>query len=75
MRIMTSPLQSPEDVVEWIDACVLGDLRTLILGIDAYYAVITGAGSEASDPHLSPLPGLAADSLLLNGRHFSMMRP
>jgi len=26
---MTSLLQSPEDVVEWIDACVLGDLRTL----------------------------------------------
>jgi hypothetical protein len=156
---MTSPLQSPEDVVEWIDACVLGDLRTLICGIDAYYAspkdltadgrptgsanfllvagccsaidylahiyaskgsdeakatvfidtflapinqrygevglliwkcfrqgtvhrswpkrivlengtaeVITGAGSEASDPHLSPLSGLAADSLLINGR-------
>jgi hypothetical protein len=152
-------LQSPEDVVEWIDACVLGDLRTLLQGIDAYYAspehaaadgrrtgaanfllvagccsaldylahiyaskgsdewkatvfideflapinqrykevglliwkcfrqgtvhrswpkrivsedgtaeVITGAGSEGSDPHLSPLPGVAADSLLINGR-------
>ena len=36
---MTSPLQSPEDVVEWIDACVLGDLRTLIRGIDAYLRV------------------------------------
>jgi hypothetical protein len=35
---MTSLLQSPEDVVEWIDACVLGDLRTLVHGIDAYYA-------------------------------------
>jgi hypothetical protein len=35
---MTSPLQSPEGVVEWIDACVLGDLRTLIHGIDAFYA-------------------------------------
>ena len=30
--------------------------------------VVTGAGSEASDPHLSPLPGLAADSLVINGR-------
>jgi hypothetical protein len=35
---------------------------------DGAAEVITGAGSEASDPHLSPLPGLAADSLLINGR-------
>jgi hypothetical protein len=35
---MTSSLQSPEDVVEWIEACVLGEIRTVIRGIDAYYA-------------------------------------
>lgn len=31
-------LQTPLDVADWIDACVLGDLRTLVHGIDAYYA-------------------------------------
>ena len=35
---------------------------------DGTAEVITGAGSEGSDPHLSPLPGLAADSLLIKGR-------
>lgn len=152
-------LQTPLDVADWIDACVLGDLRTLVHGIDAYYAspdhrsadgrptgaanfllvagccsaieylghiykgkgsdeakaiafmnqflapinnryheagrliwqcfrqgtvhrswpkrivyadgttqVITGAGSEPTDPHLAPLPDRAEESFLVNGR-------
>lgn len=32
------PISSREDLVRWIDSCVLGDLRTLRLGIDGYYA-------------------------------------
>jgi hypothetical protein len=30
--------------------------------------VITGAGTEASDPHWAPLPDVAGDSFLVNGR-------
>lgn len=33
------PITSRADLVTWIDSCVLGDLRTLLLGVDAYYAV------------------------------------
>ena len=32
------PISSREEIVSWIDSCVLGDLRTLRLGIDGYYA-------------------------------------
>lgn len=156
---MSIQLNSVQDVADWIDACVLGDLRTLVHGIDAYYAspdhrtadgrptgagnfllvagccsaieylghvyagkgsdeakaiafmnqflapindryreaglliwqcfrqgtvhrswpkrivhgdgtpqVITGAGSEPTDPHMAPLPDRAEDSFLVNGR-------
>jgi hypothetical protein len=32
------PIRTREDLVNWIDSCVLGDLRTLRLGIDGYFA-------------------------------------
>jgi hypothetical protein len=35
---MSIQRNSVQDVADWIDACVLGDLRTLVHGIDAYYA-------------------------------------
>jgi len=35
---MDNPIQSRDDLVNWIDACVLGDLRTLVLGIQHYHS-------------------------------------
>src|SRR3954449_8897420 len=35
---MKPPIQSRTDLATWIDSCVLGDLRTLLLGVDTYYA-------------------------------------
>jgi hypothetical protein len=157
---MKHPIRSRAELVAWIESCVLGDLRTLLAGVDAYYAspshvsgdgrpvgaanfllvagccsaidyfaflfdggssdeanaktfidrflapvdrrysdvglliwrcfrhgtihrswpkrivlqadtssaVITGAGTEAADPHLAPSPDVAGDSFLVNGR-------
>lgn len=31
-----SPLESRQAIVDWIEHCVLGDLRTLLVGIDAF---------------------------------------
>lgn len=31
------PLESRQAIVDWIEHCVLGDLRTLLLGIDAFW--------------------------------------
>ncbi|OLC81210.1 MAG: hypothetical protein AUH72_09990 [Acidobacteria bacterium 13_1_40CM_4_65_8] len=156
---MKFPIRSRAELVIWIESCVLGDLRTLLAGVDAYYAspshvsgdgrplgaanflfaagccsaidyfaflfsggnshevnakafidrflapvdqrysevglliwrcfrhgtvhrswpkrivlegdtsaVVTGAGTEAADPHLAPSPDVASDSFLVNGR-------
>lgn len=157
---MKRPIRSRAELVTWIESCVLGDLRTLLVGVDAYYAspthvgqdgrplgaanvllvagccsaidyfafllnrgssdearaktfidtflgpvdsrycevglliwrcfrhgtvhrswpkriileadassaVVTGAGTEANDPHLVPSPDVAGDSVLVNGR-------
>jgi hypothetical protein len=35
---MKPPIQSRTDLATWIESCVLGDLRTLLLGVDSYYA-------------------------------------
>ena len=35
---MKPPIQSRTDLATWIESCVLGDLRTLLLGVDTYYA-------------------------------------
>ena len=35
---MTRPIGSRGELVTWIESCVLGDLRTLLAGVDAYYA-------------------------------------
>jgi hypothetical protein len=32
------PIRSRAELVTWIESCVLGDLRTLLAGVDAYYA-------------------------------------
>ena len=34
---MKRPIRSPAGLVTWIESCVLGDLRTLLVGVDAYY--------------------------------------
>ena len=34
----TAPLKSRADVTGWLEQCVLGDLRTLRVGIEAYHA-------------------------------------
>lgn len=31
------PMESRQEIVQWIDNCILGDLRTLRLGIDAFH--------------------------------------
>jgi hypothetical protein len=35
---MKPPIQSRTDLATWIEFCVLGDLRTLLAGVDTYYA-------------------------------------
>jgi hypothetical protein len=35
---MKPPIQSRTDLATWIESCVLGDLRTLLAGVDTYYA-------------------------------------
>jgi hypothetical protein len=35
---MSRPIRSRTELVAWIDSCLLGDLRTLLTGIDSYYA-------------------------------------
>ena len=35
---MNPPIRSRAELVTWIESCVLGDLRTLLAGVDAYYA-------------------------------------
>ncbi len=35
---MNHPIRSRADLATWVDSCVLGDLRTLLVGVDAYYA-------------------------------------
>ena len=35
---MKPPIRSRAELVTWIESCVLGDLRTLLEGVDAYYA-------------------------------------
>ncbi len=35
---MKPPIRSRAELVTWIESCVLGDLRTLLAGVDAYYA-------------------------------------
>jgi len=32
------PIRSRDKLVTWIESCVLGDLRTVLVGVDAYYA-------------------------------------
>jgi hypothetical protein len=36
---MKRPIRSRTELVTWLDSCVLGDLRTLLAGVDAYYAM------------------------------------
>jgi hypothetical protein len=33
---MNRPIRSRADLAMWVDSCVLGDLRTLLVGVDAY---------------------------------------
>ena len=35
---MNPPIQSRTDLATWIESCVLGDLRTLLAGVDTYHA-------------------------------------
>jgi hypothetical protein len=35
---MKSPIQSRTELATWIESCVLSDLRTLLAGVDNYYA-------------------------------------
>jgi hypothetical protein len=35
---MRRPIRSRDELVTWIESCVLGDLRTVLVGVDAYYA-------------------------------------
>ena len=57
---MNHPIRSRAGLVTWIESCVLGDVRTLLMGVDAYYALPTHAGQ---DGHLLG----AANSLLVAG--------
>jgi hypothetical protein len=43
---MNHPIRSRADLVTWIESCVLGDLRTLLVGVDAYYASPTHVGQD-----------------------------
>jgi hypothetical protein len=36
---MNHLIRSRAELVTWIESCVLGDLRTLLVGVDAYYAL------------------------------------
>lgn len=54
------PIKSRSQLVEWVDSCVLGDLRTLLLGVDSY-----GASARHIDRDGKPLG--AANFLLLVG--------
>lgn len=38
---MKPPIQSRTDLATWLEACVLGDLRTLLAGVDTYYASLS----------------------------------
>ena len=40
------PIQSRADLAAWIDSCVLGDLRTLLVGVDADYASHSPVSAE-----------------------------
>ena len=40
------PIRSRDELVIWIDSCVLGDLRTLLEGVDAYYASASHMSAE-----------------------------
>ena len=43
---MKPPIQSRTDLATWIESCVLGDLRTLLLGVDRYYALSSHVSIE-----------------------------
>ena len=43
---MNHPIQSRAELVTWIESCVLGDLRTLLVGVDACYASPTRVGQD-----------------------------
>jgi len=55
-----APIASRTDLVSWIECCVLGDLRTLLAGTDAYY-------SSASHADANGRPLGAANFLLVAG--------
>ena len=57
---MNQPIRSRAELVTWIESCVLGDLRTLLVGVDAYYASSTHVGQDG-------LPLGAANFLLVAG--------
>jgi hypothetical protein len=59
-RNVRRPIRSRDELVTWIESCVLGDLRTVLVGVDAYYA---------SPSHLSTdgRPLGAANFLLVAG--------
>ena len=54
------PIESAADLLSWIDSCVLGDLRTLVNGVDAYYASTSHVGPDGR-------PVGAANFLLIAG--------
>jgi hypothetical protein len=43
---MNPPIRSRAELVTWIESCVLGDLRTLVAGVDAYYSSPTHVSSD-----------------------------
>jgi hypothetical protein len=43
---MKRPIRSRAELVTWIECCVLGDLRTLLVGVDAYYASPMHVGQD-----------------------------
>jgi hypothetical protein len=43
---MKRPIRSRAELVTWIESCVLSDLRTLLVGVDAYYASPTHVGQD-----------------------------
>lgn len=57
---MNDPIRSRAELVTWIESCVLGDLRTLLVGVDAYYASPTHAVQDGR-------PLGAANCLLVAG--------
>ena len=43
---MSPPIRSRIELATWIESCVLGDLRTLLAGVDSYYASTSHLSTE-----------------------------